>query len=340
MWGKVDGYDNYICMEFNGIPYRFDEETGALICYCSDPICDHMVTTCPFWGNSGNCIYYNNSIYYIKLQFDQKSKHDKMYVSYDIEDKELHQLRGGNFGYNISTQVYYNNYCYFYEIDVDEENGEWTVFLKRQNLDTYDIELLETTAGFNTMILFGNEDKLYFVDNMFGVIYYTPVDDLTNKTIIYNSVTDEYMTDGENIFFIEYCKDGRRTISSIGYDGTNYKDYGLSNVWRYYVTNKYIYYMTDETCPIEIDDDTFTLTSRYLFRYDKETQKSEKVLSFDDVLQTISIERFIVCGNYLYASFDFYSDGVSYNTCGNSIIRIDIKSGDWYYIDPLKTTDG
>lgn len=325
--------DEYLYMEFSGVPYRYSKTDGVLTCFCTDPMCDHTQTSCPFGGNIGNCKYYNGKIYYSLMNFDG-GDNDKNFVSYDIANNSLKVLREGFFGYNIAQQVFYDNYCYFYDVNVDKETNEWTVFLKRQNIYTNEIELCEVTEGYTTMMLFGNKDRLYFRDFAYGNIYYSPINDFSKKVVIFNYKTDHYILGEDKLFFVQYFIDGSSTLASISYDGTNYIDYQIADIGSYFITDKYIYYMTDETSEIEIGQDCFSINSRYLNRYNFENGDKERIISLDDVLKTISIRQFIVDRNYIYAAFDYYHDDISYNTCGNSILRIDVNSGEWYYIDP------
>lgn len=332
--------DEYLYMEFNGVPSRYNEKTGVLTSYCIDPLCDHYSTECPFWGNIGNCELYNGLIFYIRMSIEKG--YDKAYVYYNPETNKVEMLRKGYFGTGIVTMVYYNGYCYYYDLSIDKETEDWTVYLYRQNIETKKIEELDKTDGYNSMILFGYNDKLFFRDTAYGQLYYTPVDNIKDKTIILNSETDDYMYNNEYLYFTETKGSGGKTVSRIAFDGSGYKNFSTDNIWRYYVTDKFIYYMTDETTEIKYSGGTQTAlkTARDIWRINKETDTVEKVITLDGALANISIDRFIVSGNYVYASFLMFENDYMYTRSGMGVLRINIETGAWYYISPQSISNG
>lgn len=339
-WGHVvNTYrdEDLILMQFGTAPYKYNEKTGELTSVCVDPLCRANEERCPFNEMTSLCRYHNGMYFYEVIT-------GLTQVGYDPETNTVREMWKGQEGYGILIQVFDGDWCYYYTIeenDVGSDSSEWIVAFNRQNIYNGKIEVIEETEGFNYSLILVTDERYYFEDLRNGGIFYTPVDDIENRTYIIDNVTSNYIFDKNCMYFIESFDDGTKTLSSIGYDGEDYINYETPDVYgieTVSVTNKYICYMNDDPTYVKIDGETERRNSPEIWRIDKATGEKELALTLSGDLQYISIEQFIVKGRYLYADFDMVTDEYCYGVRGRGVLRIDIETGAWYYISPEKVS--
>lgn len=346
---KVNIYpdEDLILMQFGEEPYIYNEKTGELTSVCADPLCKAGKGRCPFELVTDEVRYHNGMYFFQGLGFKN--------VSYEPATNKVREMWQVQMGLQLTDMIFDGEWCYYYTIEDDQkpdENGNLNVSLskmkvafRKQNIYSGETKILKETTGCDESLFLVRDGRCYFVDFKRDAFYYTPEDDIENKTYILENVDTydgQYIFDDEKIYFAEKTEDEKlATLSSMDYDGGNYTNYGIlffdflgfDNIS---VTDKYIYYMMHDSTKVKIGTTLYTRYSPNIWRMNKKTGEKELVVTLSGDLQYVSINQFIVSGRYLYANFDYIADDFYTNTGDLGILRIDVETGEWYYISNEK----
>lgn len=356
--------NNYLYFKDKKSFVKYNLTTGIKTYLCNDPVCTHIDTDCPLYGYTDFCalpLFYGDKLYYFVDYdeviykngiFDHVEKINNL-SCYDFITQTYHVIKD-NFYVNILEYLIYDN-IFYYQCQYQDEDGNYIYYLNSLDLDTstvYEKQMLCDIDGANPYnLLTAKDGQIYFASYLSGELFSCDSKDFSSKTVLYTA------PDGYNITHIGYSD----TIFYFIIQNSDCSDqilcsYNLltqqetilysfpQKLYYLYYTESYVYYMYDEYKSIgtTIDSqETIMLPSSRIYRLDyRSTSPAEEfVFEFKDEPELYSISDFVVSGNYIYAYYILYPvteniysyDG--YNSIDDRIIiRIDIETGDIYYL--------
>jgi hypothetical protein len=348
--------------------YRFNVKTGNLTTVCPDPLCEHNTPDCPFYSMDSIYYIYENKIYYSRTYFlDIDFKETGYYadfVSFDLSDSKLKQYIVYSDSIPeavIGSELYIDKYRFYYDAIVDSKTNNIQTAICRMNLEDGSIDILikdnssnndKTSTLLINKFLFAVNQRIYFTD---GREIYSTDYDMNNRQYILSGNFSSYkiLTDGEYIYWGE-SEDSDNTDLQTLYrsklDGSGERfSLGIKTEdWQ--LTENYIYYLNTSETNIgknnitQRNSDDIVLTYNEIRRAALDGSSNEKVFSLINDDTNYEIYYYTCVGNYIYAAYNTFIDNNKDGVFDDSeyyqsiventytILRIDVTTGDTYYI--------
>ena len=345
--GNIRYYDDAMYMTSGGMIYRYDIEDGGVIPLCTDPLCMHRNSDCPFYGIAhGNIFIHNNMIYY-KRNYNElitdaagnvkDSIPKRERVCFDIAKQELKLLDTWEYGTSIESEFFYGDWRYYLNTITDDEN-RLTFSINRESLKNGKIEILRDLGEWMAGISYVVGDTVYLSDGT-GIYRFSVKDSDEPETVCMGNYWDVCYSDG--------CFYGRRDkeIVRIQADSGDItvlhsSDFAPENLS---MTRDYIYFRSSEKISYGCDktrnggQEIFYPKSD-IYRIPVSGGDVELVYSLTDEMKHHYLGNFVVDGNYLYAQWGYCNTETceyfeSWNHAAYDYMRIDLRNGDVYYID-------
>jgi hypothetical protein len=348
---------------------RYNVSTGNITSICPDPLCKHDSPDCPLYGLIGafiiskNIIYFNCRYNYLVRKSDGAPDYYKKFcgfVSYDIENNKRTVLE--EYEDTIISgrpfDIFIYNYHYYYRNIYDEKSNNYKITICRRNLITNEVIMLDDISlqDVTTIMLFTLNNRIYFSDGC--SIFSTNYDGNDYQTLL-NGKFDIAYTDGQYIYYRSKLNDTSQfsqskdvyTVHRVDFNGKNDIDLNLCTK-NFAVTGKYIYYIAYDEEIIGKNGikgrsgENIVLSGSEIRRCNHDGSDNICVFRFDGdmVNYRLSVFPLTVIGNYIYSSYEKWTDingdgifveGELYNSTDRktyNIMRIDVNSGDVYYI--------
>lgn len=351
--------------------YRYNVATGNLTTVCPDPLCSHDIVDCPFYGIAPLFFVYNNNIYYKRsygIYYYEKNEYSGYYadfVAFNLETSKIRQYfkyTETQFVPMMGKELYVGNYRFYYEFVNDDKNLKSYFNIHRVNLDDGSIVILKqdnlinpnavTAISISDTLLFSVNYKIYFTD---GSCVYSTDYDMFNRQDIINGkfIYDDIYTDGEYIYWGE-SEDldniNLQTLYRAKLDGSGEKSpLGIKTAsWQ--LTQKYIYYLNPQETIIgknrieQRPGSEIVLNNNEIRRAAHDGLSNEAVFTLIQDDTNFEIYSYTCVGNYIYAAYHTYTDKNNDGAFDDSeyyqstdektysILRIDVTTGDTYYI--------
>lgn len=345
---------------------RYNCSTGNLTSVCSDPVCRHDSEDCPLYGLSDWVIVSpDENIFFLKKYIVNtvNSSGAQAYgglvcrlMEYDARSgqiKLLQNFEDGSCGF--SNELYTGEYRFYHDMYYDKEQNDYIPAIMRMSLDTFETipfagigcELNESYA-YSDDLLFILGDRIYLTDSR--AIYSLDFNGENRVDCVSASMTGSIYTDGEYIFYENEGELCRRALDGGGEERLGIYPNGST---RYYITEKYIYYISGEDVVLGkaniygYASDTVTLHGSEFRRCLHDGSGDERVFAFEDAEAGIRPLYWLAAGNYIYCFYTWWTDsdgdgvyeegdnGYSYSVNGVTactILRIDVSTGEAYYI--------
>ena len=325
------------------IPYRYNPETNGQLPFCSDPLCTHERYTSCRYTDLGNTHVIAGEQVLIRRESDSFVQRPASAVAIDLKDFSVQTLREisgtvSTFGGDvIADQTYfYLNMIY------NEQTDKSDFALCRMDLATKKSEILATwPSGEHLTPLFAREDMLYYRDPLDQMILCAPIQDPLKTTPVAQLFDIWYADLAESCYYsldrqsgTVYRSDSPQMAEVVFHvEGMDY----------FYLTDQHIYYRRVHG---QAEEMTFYGETAYhdlheYYRCDRDGSNPTLIYREEYELgsYTYFLKDFIVIGNYLYAPWRMQmfdgeiNDGKSSDkTINSSLVRIDLESGEWYYI--------
>lgn len=338
--------------------YRYNPETKLLTHICKDAVCDHKSPDCPLFGHMTAYVY-NNKLYFDKnYRYTRASREDEIFMgfaSYDLVGGELKKLKVDAFevSENPTTKlsvslkvsaIYCDEYRFYYENDYNEELKADVKAMKRMNLDTGEVTIINDNCGETLKYLFFYDGRLYSTD--MKCLFSTDMDGKDKKIIAEGIFDKGTVTNGKVIVWRD---EASGELHAMNMDGSNSRSLGIKSE-NFKLNERNLYYFSDEeieTGKIAESGKAEKIRSFELFRYSFEDGKSELLFDTrtdDGVTSFTSFE--VVNGRFYgrYSKWTFPAAGERWShkkhrylgTTGdyvNTIMCIDLASGEQSLIE-------
>lgn len=338
---KVKKSGEYIYFCTGNMIYRYNEKTGNITSLCSDPLCFHNTGSCPFSGIlQANVFYiYDNEVFYTQsysyYNEDDEWRVGSREVMYNFEKQSLSVMRKLEEGFMYKSELYYKNYRYFISTLYNQDTKEYKCQLCRQNLNTFEINVLresdDTVYRFNSII----DDRIYMYSES-DFLYFSN-DNFDSEIIVKEKMPYDFSNDGK--YFFSTDPNSEKSLFRMKIDGNDYKSLNIKNVHFFYLTDNYIYYTLDKMVTVGIDKDGNDVQSfdSDIYRCNHDGSDNQLIWSSPENMSNYTLDCFVVSGNYLYAPYMYYDVNVSpqYYSINSKMceaLRINLTTGDIYYI--------
>ncbi len=337
----------------DGIPYRFNPETGYMTAVCPDPLCDHIApTACGIIDHMSSMDFHNGICYYDDHRIQKvtnpatgqsESVLYRYASSYDMKSAKFTEYCEQC--YFLKDSFYYGDYRYYTQyLDPDDpENSPFGLFRIHLPTDTHEL-IKEFELGEVVGVWYADDTYLYYcigLDNyripldapdkaekLFRGGWYTG--DLRDDDYIYANATSK---NGECIIRISWEDFTIETLV----DGWLFDDLKVIRC-----TDDYIYYRSGEA--IERPEYYKPMPIGDFYRLPKAGGEPELVFELtDEFIAKYIPYYFIVDGNYIYCiCFKYDEEGQQYvplfdsrgSENGPELLRINILTKEYDIITP------
>ena len=345
--------------------FKYNTQTAGLTYVCQDPVCEHNTPDCPLFGHM-TMFFYKNKLFFDKnYKYLHKNREYETFMgfaSYDMVSGELNKLNVRAFEvaenptvkYNIAltlSALYVDNYRYYYETDYNEKLEAYVKMLKRMNIDTGEITILDDSSNTSdgqkvdlVNYLFGVNGRLYFTDTK--SLYSTDLDCKDKKTVAEGVFGKDTVTNGK---VIVWKNSDTNELHAMNMDGTNSRSLGIK-ASSFKLNEKSLYYFSDEEIELGTASETGKpeiITNFELYRYSFETEKSEQLLDLRSDDGCITTSSWEVVNNCLYGRYRKWTypktgERFSYERHRysgtdtehvNTILRVDLATGEQSFIE-------
>ena len=344
---NIDAMNGDLYLQRTWMAVRFDSKTGRQTYLCSDPLCNHNTADCPFYSADLNSEYHviEDKVLYYRMN---PTDREMQVMLYSMTDRTTKVMRTQSPGRSLPHMVALKEWYYYIDLVYDAERNSYIRSLCRQFYDSGKIEVLrrEDENKTRTSLMGADEEVLYVYENHNAALVGLSLD---GKTELFRTRFDygfeAICKDGYMIYFDGETKEMCRK----NLDGTNEHKLGISDVEYFYLTDSYIYYMKidEERIFYDVndiddltDDERTYIYYQTIYRSDHEGNNEEVVFKNTLGEDVISLNEFIVEGNYLYALFDYHKingEEVETTVSRQSLVytycRIDCTTGEIYYIE-------
>lgn len=342
--GRAIYNEPYIYLITLNMIYRYNQETNNVTLLCSDPLCLHNTKDCPFFNMimMKQMFIHDNNIYYYKLytEIDEKTfeiKNEIKFVEYNINTNHLTEIWSVPTGVTYNSQLFDGDYLYYIRNNFNEKN-EVTYDVCRLNLNNLSIETLKYLGDNPLGILTIIDGNLYLCDEI-QTIYFKIGQPVEEKYIKFPNVL-QYIARYEDTFFYLANENDELHLYSMDKEMQNAQKLCDENINYYFITDNYIYNTIKDDKVIGKDQygDILVLNSD-IYRIKHDGTGKELVFTMPENMQNYYIECFSVVGNYIYGDYiykdvDQNKSYFSLNTSPYDIMRIDLTTGEIYYISP------
>ncbi|MBQ7336932.1 MAG: hypothetical protein IJW40_00595 [Clostridia bacterium] len=326
---------------FSWPPVRYNPQTDVQISFCTDPLCTHdRQSKCPFYGIGSSLVLLEDSVI---LRREASGLRDPDTVELlDLNDLTLRKLReiSGTmtiFGGDVvcgDTYIYVN-------LVYDEQEDSQMYELCRKDMKSGKVEVLHRNPNRRYVPLFAVGETIYLSCNEDDLIYTAPVDDLMNMAPVAQTRGNWFLDRAESCFYSLDSKTG--TVYRSTSPEVPEAIFTVEGMDYFYMTDQHIYYRRVYG---QAEEMTFygELAYHNLYEYyrcDRDGGNAKLIYREEYALgeYTYFLRDFVVLGNYLYAPWTMQlfdgeiDDGKgSDKNINSSLVRIDIESGEWYYI--------
>ena len=345
--------------------FKYNPKTGLLTYVCKDPVCDHKTPDCPLFGHMTMFFYKDRLFFNKNYKYAYQNRETEIFMgfaSYDTVSGELNKLQVDAFevaekptvkfaGELASHALFFDNYRFYYEVDYNEELDSDVRMLKRMNIDTGEVTILDnssnTANGQSTSTLsylFCVDGRLYLSD--MKSLYSTNLDYKDKKIIAESVFGEETVTNGK---VIVWRNSDTHELYAMNMDGTNSRSLGIK-ASSFKLNEKSLYYFSDEEIELGTASETGKpeiITNFELYRYSFETEKSEQLLDLRSDDGCITTSSWEVVNNCLYGRYRKWTypktgERFSYERHRysgtdtehvNTILRVDLATGEQSFIE-------
>jgi len=345
--GNIRYYDGAMYMTSGGMIYRYDIEDGGVIPLCTDPLCMHKNSDCPFYGIAHGFIFIHDNKIYYKRNYNElitdaagnvkDSIPKRERVCFDISKQELKLLDTWEHGTSIESEFFCGDYRYYLNTNVVDNNA-LTFTINRESLKNGKIEVLRDLGEWVAGIAYVDGDTVYLSDGT-GIYRFSVKDSDDPETVCTGNYWDVCYSNG--YFYGRRDKEIVRIQADSG-DITvlHSSDFAPENLS---MTRDYIYFRSSEKISYGCDktqnggQEIFYPKSD-IYRIPISGGDVELVYSLTDEMKHYYLGNFVVDGNYLYAQWGYCDTETgeyfeSWNHAAYDYMRIDLRNGDVYYID-------
>ncbi len=340
--GNIRYYDGAMYMTSGGMVYRYDIEDGGVIPLCTDPLCMHRNSDCPFYGIAhGNIFIHDNKIYY-KRNYnelitdaagnvkDTIRKQEK--VCFNIIEQKLILIGTWEDGTSIESEYFHDDFRYFLNTITDDDN-KLTFSINRESLKDGKIEVLRDIGEWMAGISFVDGDTVYLSDGT-GIYRFSVNDTKVPEPVCLGNYWDICYSNG--YFYGRMDREIVRIQADSG-DITvlHTSDFEMDGLcmtqdYLYFRSNEKISYGRDKTQ--NAGQEIFYPRSD-IYRIPVNGGEMELVYTLSDEMKYYYLGNFVADGNYLYAQWGYCNTetGEYYNS-KNDFMRIDLRNGNIHYI--------
>ena len=325
---------------FSNLPVRYHPQTDVQTALCSDPLCSHDGNAkCPFYGIREKILLEN---YVILRREPSDFRYPDTVELLDLNDLTLRSLREISGTLTVFGGEVVCGDVYVYVNLVYDEHKDTRVYeLCRKNMKSGKVEVLRRDPTFLYVPLFVMEDTIYYSCSTDDLIYAAPMDDLLRMSPVAQVRGRWFLDRAEDCFYSLDPDTGTVYRSSspdmaqsvLAVDGMDY----------FYMTDQHIYYRRVHG---QAEETTFYGEPAYqnLYEYfccDRDGGNARLIYreEYKFGAYTYFLRDFVVLGNYLYAPWTMQmfdgevNDGrTSDKNINSTLVRIDLESGEWYYI--------
>ena len=345
--GNIRYYDGAMYMTSHGMVYRYDIEDGGVIPLCTDPLCMHKDADCPFYGIAhGNIFIHENKIYYKRNYSElitdaagnvKDSIPKREYVCFDIEKQELTLLGTWEHGTSIESEFFSGDYRYYLNTTVADDNT-LTFSINRESLKSGKTEVLRDMGEWMAGIAYVDGDTVYLSDGV-GIYRFSVNDTEPPETVCTGNFWDICYADG--YFYARRDKEIVRINADSGdtvvLHTSEFEPEGLC------MTRDYLYFRSNEEISYGRDKNQNAGAEIFyprsdIYRIPVDGGDAELVYTLSAEMKHYFLGNFVADGNYLYAQWGYcdtetgaYYD--SWNDAEYDYMRIDLRSGEIYYIE-------
>lgn len=324
--------------------YRFNTETGNLTSACSDPLCMHDSSNCPFFNSTGGggTLYSsvtNNCIYFKTKRAEKNAKGEYIKkgngeLLTTLECKIYHldtlQVTLSKRAYEDTDLLCLTEYCteneeYFYSMTLDKETEQWKTTLLCFDHQTNKTRFIRDVSNEKLMIFIKKEgDRLFYCDEIsIGWL------DTKNgeKHPLYQGDCVSASCDEQYFYF---TKTADLSLWRIDLDGKNPHFMGVKGInSATYLTDHYLYFR-------------YLNKDGEIWRIRKEDGDIKLAYSFTEEHPGMSLNNFVVQGDYLYGFWLKYENGnktsgfAGNDSIESSVLRVDMTTGNHFYIEVPK----
>ena len=352
-----DNYAYILWETASGIqtPYRINVKTGTGTPACSDPLCNHATSVCPFhnMSASGFCIVGKNAFY---LRNYETLKFYRQLCKYDIENGKLKIIYENNAA-TITGLSVFDDYVYFLEFVSNNGDG---------NKPVYNFDLLRYSISEDKLVNLGScglsqnatayayaDGRLFWRDPDSKTPYFSTDTDFDNRTD--GDKDENSMSDGDYSITLERGDTMKYPVYNIPYSfniiscklDTSEKTVILKNTPAVPMTfgNKVFYfeyqdkplivgYYEDENGS-KTDNPIYDPRGHKLYVCDFNGENGRLLCDFgDNYCFCITNEMLGKSGNDNYFVIkmqrcEISADGVSLDMLGDAIMIIDVNTGEY-----------
>lgn len=351
----------YIYFTVANMLYRFNTETGNITSACADPLCMHNSVECPFFHNNHAVTYvsiFDDRIYFktresdfankVLISVDQDGEHYHVPTIltckvYDIANQEVKISKRD---YSESGLLYHNEYCteheeYYFDMIHDEETDQWSKALKCYDSRTNKTRVIGNyQENTNTVFVKYEDGKLLYCDEIsFGWLNTQS----GQKEAIFEGDCVALSCDDANYYYI---KSEDKSLWRMPIAGGDPEYLGVNDVrGDYNITDNYIYfrYLKAHQVATMSDGQPYEYVGQEFWRMDKDGSNLIKVFEFTGEYEAYNINNMVINGNYIYGIWkrvdeegNIVSSLTATDTLWGSILRIDMTTGELYFIDVPK----
>ncbi len=294
----------------DGIPYRFNPETGYMTTVCPDPLCTHLAPTeCGIHDHMLSMIFHEGICYYDDYRTQmvtnpatgKKEAISYEYASsYDMKNAKITEYCEQCYG--LGDSVYYGDYRYYTEhLDPDDpENSPFGIFQIHLPTDTHKL-IKEFEFGENVGVWYADDTYLYYGIGLDD--YRIPLDDPSKvEKVARMSWYTADLYDDDYIYANTNSLNGE-CINRISWDDftieTLVDGLSLNDTKTIRCTDEYIYYYSGDT--ITVPEYYRPITVGNFYRISKKGGEPELVFELtDEFIAKYIPYHFIADGNYIY----------------------------------------
>lgn len=345
--GNIRFYDGAMYMTSYNMVYRYDIENGGVIPLCTDPLCMHKDSDCPFYGIAhGNIVIHENKIYY-KRNYNElitdaagnvrDTIPKRESVCFDIAEQELTLLDTWEYGTGIESEFFCGDYRYYLNTVVGEDNT-LTFSINRESLKNGKTEVLRDIGEWMAGISYVDGDTVYLSDGT-GIYRFSVNDADEPRTVCMGNYWDICYSDG--YFYGRQDKEIVRIHAESGDITVLYtSDFEPDGLC---MTRDYLYFRSNEKISYGRDRNQNAGAEIFypksdIYRIPVSGGEAELVYTLSDEMKQYYLGNFVADGNYLYAQWGYCNTESgeyyeSWNDAAYDYVRIDLRNGEIYYIE-------